>query len=187
MSAKEYPIESIGRVVLFNGPPSSGKTSLVNSLREEMAEPWFYLSLDDFRSGFSERWWFEDRGQLFERVMSGYLGSLLQMSKAGVDVLAESVITPARQHLYESTFGETPMLLIGVMCPLDVAIEREGARNDRLRGPIELDAQEYDAVHAGLSYDIEVSTTAGNPSELAVELAARIGLLVASPFSDHLP
>jgi chloramphenicol 3-O phosphotransferase len=151
-----------------------------------MAEPWFHLSLDDFRSGFSERWWLEDRGQLFDQVMSGYLGALLQMAKAGMDVLAESVIAPARRPLYESTFGETPMVLIGVMCPLDVAIERERVRSDRRRGPIELDANEYEAVHAGLSYDLEVSTAAGNPTDLAVGLAARIGLLSPSPFRSHV-
>lgn len=186
MSERPAPRSTIGRIALFNGPPSSGKTSLVSSLRDVLAEPWFHLSLDDFRSGFSERWWTEDDGQLFERVMAGYLGSLVQIANAGIDVLAESVITPSRQRLYETTFGEIPIALIGVQCPLEVAMEREQARGDRRRGPIDLDADDYMAVHAGLSYDLEVSTTAVNPKDLAEAVAPQFDRLIPSPFGSHL-
>jgi chloramphenicol 3-O phosphotransferase len=151
-----------------------------------LATPWFHLSLDDFRSGFSSRWWIEDDGQLFERVMVGYLGSLVQIANAGSDVLAESVITPTRQPLYESIFGAIPIALIGVQCPLEVAIERERARGDRRRGPIDLDAEEYMAVHAGLSYDLEVSTAAASPTDLAVAVAPQFDRLIPSPLSSHL-
>jgi chloramphenicol 3-O phosphotransferase len=158
----------------------------VDALQAVLAAPWFHLSLDDFRSGFSERWWIDDDGQLFERVMAAYLGSLRQIARAGIDVLAESVITPARQRLYESTLGETPTVLVGVQCPIEVAIERERTRSDRPRGPVYLDADEYIAVHAGLSYDLEVVTTSDRPTDLAVALAAQFGHLKFSTFRSHL-
>src|SRR5664280_571179 len=128
---------TIGRVVLFNGPPSSGKTNLVRSLIQSIGEPWFHLSLDGFRSGLADQWWVNDDGHLFHQVMVGYLASLREMALAGSDVLAEAVITPARRALYESTFGETPIVLIGVQCPLEVAMQRDSNRTDRLRGPID--------------------------------------------------
>ena len=88
--------------MLFNGPPSSGKTSLVNSLVALLTEPWFHLSLDDFRSGYPEPWFVHDTGALFDRLLAGYLASLREMAKSGNDVLAEAVITPSRRVLYAS-------------------------------------------------------------------------------------
>jgi chloramphenicol 3-O phosphotransferase len=174
-----------GRLVLFNGPPSSGKTSLVDELQRQLDGPWFHLSLDDFRSGIADQWWITDDGQLFDRVMTGYLGSLHAMVVAGLDVMAETVITPGRRGLYETTFGETPITLIGVMCPLAVATEREGARSDRQRGPIELDADAYAAVHAGLSYDMAIDTTKEGPIELARALALHFDGLRSSSLRSH--
>lgn len=175
-----------GRLVLFNGPPSTGKTSLVDELQHQLNDPWFHLSLDDFRSGIAGQWWLADDGQLFDRVMTSYLGSLHAMVVAGLDVMAETVITPSRRRLYETTFGEIPITLIGVMCPLEVAIDREGARSDRHRGPIDLDADAYAAVHTGLSYDTQIDTAKEGPSELARALALHFDRLRSSSFRSHL-
>jgi chloramphenicol 3-O phosphotransferase len=175
-----------GRLVFFNGPPSSGKTSLVDELQHQLDEPWFHLSLDDFRSGIADQWWLADDGQLFERVLRGYLASLYAMVLAGLDVTAEAVITPGRRRLYETTFGETPITLIGVVCPLEVATEREGSRGDRQCGPIDLDADAYAAVHAGLLYDTEINTSKEEPSALARALALHFDRLQSSSFRSHL-
>lgn len=175
-----------GRVLLLNGPPSSGKTSLVNALQQEIAEPWFHLSLDDFRSGFSETWWTADDGRLFDQVMSGYVGSMREMALAGNDVLSEVVISPDRRHLYERSYGELAIVLIGVRCPIDVAVQREKLRSDRRRGPIDLNPHEYAAVHSGLRYDVEVSTTSRTPNELAVELVKQLEGITPSSFAGHV-
>jgi len=148
MGAIPLSDSSIGRVALFNGPPSSGKTSLVNSLQHQISAPWFHLSLDDFRPGYSESFWDEDEGDLFSRLLTGYVGALREMALAGNDVLAEAVITPARRLLYESTFGSLPLLLIGVKCRLDIAVQREVSRADRRHGPIELPAAYFAAVQS---------------------------------------
>lgn len=177
---------SIGRVVLFNGPPSSGKTSLVEALQRAIPAPWFHLSLDDFRLGFSDHWWTERDGRLFDRVLSGYLGSLRAMALAGNDVLAEAVITPQRRLLYRNTFDEMPINIIGVTCPLAMAIQRERARTDRRNGPVELPADEYAAVHLGLHYDFEVDTSLGAPEELAGQTIPQFQDLHPSNFNSHL-
>lgn len=118
--------------------------------------------------------------------MTGYLGSLHAMAGAGPDILAETAITPGRRRLYETTFAETPITLIGVMCPREVAIEREGARTDRQRGPIQLDADAYAAVHDGLSYDTQIDTTKEGPHELARALALHFDGHRSSSIRSHL-
>ena len=177
---------TIGRVVLFNGPPSSGKTSLVASLQREIAEPWFHLSLDDFRAGYSKQWWGNDDGTLFDRVLAGYLASLRQIALTGNDLLAEAVITPTRRTMYANVFGQLPMVLVGVRCPLEVAVHRENIRTDRQRGPIELPAADFAAVHLGLTYDFEVDTSRQSPEELAIDMAPYLSGFSTSSFESHL-
>jgi chloramphenicol 3-O-phosphotransferase len=177
---------SIGRVAIFNGPPSTGKSSLVNSLQRELTAPWFHLSLDDFRSGYPTSFWDDDEGVLFDRLLAGYVGALREMALAGNNVLAEAVITPARRLLYESTFGSLQLLLIGVKCRLEKAIQREASRTDRRHGPIELPALYFAAVHEGLSYDLEIETSDENPKDLAVTFHSEFEALIPSSFASHL-
>jgi chloramphenicol 3-O phosphotransferase len=176
---------SNGHIAFFNGPPSSGKTSLVNSLRESLADPWFHLSLDDFRAGYSEQTWANDHADLFDRVLAGYLASLREMALLGHDILAEAVITPSRQSLYESSLGEMPIVLVGVRCDWEVAVQRESDRTDRRHGPIDLPLEDYVAVHAGLIYDFEVDTSSESPEDLATKLVLLFGSLTSSSFASH--
>jgi chloramphenicol 3-O phosphotransferase len=185
MGDRTITSSTIGRIVLFNGPPSSGKTSLVGSLRQKLSEPWFHLSLDDFRSGYAEQWWDIDNGHLFHRVMNGYVASLRELALTGNDVLAEAVITPSRQALYRSVFGDLPVGLIGVHCDREVAIHRERTRTDRRRGAIDLPPEEYESVHAGLVYDFDVDTSIESPEKLAGTLAANFRSLPSSTFASH--
>jgi chloramphenicol 3-O phosphotransferase len=186
MASESTPVSSFGRLAFFNGPPSSGKTSLVNSLQEEFAEPWFHLSLDDFRAGYSSRWWIESDDHRFDMLVSGYLGSLREMAIAGNDVLAEAVMTQGRRHLYDSTIGDLPIILVGVKCPLAIAQLREHARTDRHGGPIELPADYFAAVHEGLSYDLEIDTSVKDPTALAEELVPQFRGLNSSSFRSHV-
>jgi chloramphenicol 3-O phosphotransferase len=175
-----------GRVVLFNGPPSSGKTSLVTSLQRLSAEPWFHLSLDDFHTGYVEQWWVKDEGVMFDRLVAGYLASLRELALAGNDVLAEAVITPGRRGLYETTFGATPVVLVAVRCPFELAVERELRRGDRRGGPIDLPDDYFAAVYGALTYDFEIDTSRGEPDELAAGMMATLSSLPSSPFASHV-
>jgi chloramphenicol 3-O phosphotransferase len=186
MNAMAAPKSTVGRIVLFNGPPSSGKTSLVTALQHELLTPWFHLSLDDFHLGFTERSWREDEGQLFDRLVVGYLQSLRAIASSGIDVVAEAVMVPARRGLYQEVFDELPILLIGVRCSLGTAIDRERSRTDRRNGPIEFPADYFEAVYDGLTYDFESRTETSNPQELAAQLVQLLDQLTPSTFKDHL-
>ncbi|MFI7707649.1 zeta toxin family protein [Nonomuraea sp. NPDC049480] len=61
--------ERAGRLVFLNGTPSAGKTTVAKALQEELAEPFFHLSLDELRGGYPRRYWRQDHGGvLFRRV-----------------------------------------------------------------------------------------------------------------------
>ncbi|MHB2029801.1 MAG: phosphotransferase-like protein [Acidimicrobiales bacterium] len=175
-----------GRIVLLNGPPSVGKTSLAQALQATLTEPWFHRSLDDFRGGYCDRFWNDDDGTLFDRVMAGYLGAISEMARAGNDVIAESVISSSRRELYASTLQNLPVILIGVHCSLAEALRRERTRTDRRNGPIELPADAFAAVHSEIIYDLEVDTSSCSPDDLALELVDRIQDIIPGTLSHHL-
>jgi chloramphenicol 3-O phosphotransferase len=171
-----------GRVVLLNGPPSCGKTTLARALQTELVEAVFHRSLDDFRAGYREADWLTDDGSLFERVMVGYLGALKAMANAGNDVVAEAVVTPSRLNLYLESFAGVSVVFVAVRCPIDVARAREAQRTDRVRGPIDLPADAYEAVYSHGAYDIEVDTSTGSTAAIARELAAQLQVTTPTAF-----
>lgn len=175
-----------GHVLLLNGAPSSGKTTIARALWEELEPPHWYRSLDDFRKGYLDRhfdpargpWWRIDERPLFFALLDGYLRSLRAMALAGHHVIAEAVILPKTRDLYLDALGGLPVFLVGVRCPVDVAERRERARTDRPgSAPIELRVPEFDLVHSHGAYDVEVDTST---TSVAVAVAS-IRRALASP------
>ena len=161
--------------MLLNGAPSCGKTTLARSLVTSIDRPWFHRSLDDFRAGYADKFWRSDNGRLFERVMHGYLGSLRAMAEAGNDVIAEAVITPDRRGAYAEAFADLPVSIVAVRCPLAIAQQRERARTDRLRGPIELPPDLFEAVY-DIEHDYEIDTSIGTPDDWTRSLSRGLEL-----------
>ncbi len=106
--------------------------------------------------------------------MSGYLASLRALALAGNGVIAETVITPTRVGVYVETFRELEVMLIGIRCPLEVAVERERRRTDRLNGPMELPGEAFAAVHAGMEYDLDIDTSTATAETIAEVLVSRL-------------
>jgi len=139
----------------------------------ESAQPWFHLSLDDFRKGYAERYWRDDDGRLFAAVAMAYLGALRSLALAGVDLIAEAVITPDRVNGYAAAFDDLHLLVVAVRCPIEVARRREVARADRRRGPVEAPEAAFEAVYTAVRYDLELDSR--EPPETVVPaLLARI-------------
>ena len=175
---------SAGRVLLLNGPPSCGKTTLVLALQEVLGEPWVRWSLDDCLAGFRRDFLRSDDGSVFERALRGYLGALRSMALAGNDVVAEAVITWPRVPWYAEAFEGLAVTLVGVRCDLQVARRRERERTDRVAGPLELPEDKFAAVHAGMDYDLEVDTSTSSAAEVAGDLAIRLRQVRPTAFGN---
>lgn len=155
-------------VILLNGSPSSGKTTIALALHEVLEPPHWYRSFDDFRKGYLPRVWDAARGPwsdaegraFFVSVLHGYLRSVRAMAEVGHPVVSESVILPVTRELYRESLGGLEIFLFGVRCPLAIAQQRERERTDRKAGvPIELDVPEFELVHSHGGYDAEVDTS----------------------------
>lgn len=179
---------SPGRVILLNGAPSSGKTTLARALWEVLEPPHWYRSWDDFREGYLPRHLDSARGpwsqmhqrQLFQMLSDGYRGAIRAMALAGHNIISESVILPANVDAYLTALEDIPVFLVGVLCALEVAEQRERARapTDRHEGmPIDLRVPQFELVHSHGAYDVEVDTSASTVSD-AVE---RIRSALAKP------
>ncbi|MGA5763998.1 phosphotransferase-like protein [Nonomuraea bangladeshensis] len=163
--------ERVGRLVLLNGTPSSGKTTVAKALQEELAEPFFHCSLDELRGGYQGRHWLQDHGGvLFRRVLDGYLHLLRSLTLLGHDVISEAVITPQMLDHYLALFEGIPVLFVGIRCPLEEVERRERGRTDRMTSAPPLD----EPVHAHGCYDLEVDTSVQGPAEVAELISAAL-------------
>lgn len=174
-----------GTLLLLNGPPSCGKTSLARAFVTAAPTPWFHMSLDDFRRGYQSRHWRNDDGALFEHVMTAYIAMLREAASAEIDVIAEAVITPSRRQLYAEKLGTTPTFLVAVRCRIEVARQRELAREDRLKGPIELPADAFRSVHDGIAHDVDLDTSDLDSLDVAADLLAALAVRSPCPISEH--
>jgi len=148
-----------GHVILLNGTPSSGKTTIARALWDELEPPHWYQSLDDFRKGYQERLWRDDPRPLFTRVFRGFIRSVREMALVGHDVITEAVMLPGNTDAYLDALAGVRVYLVGVRCPLEVAQRRERERTDRLNGPIDLAIPDFDLVNADRPYDVEFDTS----------------------------
>jgi chloramphenicol 3-O phosphotransferase len=188
-----------GTVVYLNGPSSSGKHGIVAALQEIMDSPWFNIGIDQwfynfpaqyigsrpraaegfpFTSGADGRLIKTGVGPYGRRLMRGLYAAVAALAAAGSNVVVDDV-------MYEEWMaGECARALagagayfVGVRCRREVVEARERARGDR---PAGLAACNYDLVHRGAVYDLEVDTSDASAADCA-------GLIKAHLVAGHPP
>lgn len=186
-------VGSLGRVVLLNGAPRSGKSSIVAALQARSDAPWLNLGVDVFsrhvtpprlrpgmglRPGGGER---PDIEALLPSLYAAFYDSVAAHSRHGFDVAVDvghhdayarplAILEDAARRL-----DGLPAWLIGVSCPLEVIVERREGSPDGEYAPAH-DAEGriaasvlrwQEEVHRPGIYDLVVDTAENDPDRCA--------------------
>ncbi|SFV37576.1 chloramphenicol 3-O phosphotransferase [Devosia crocina] len=189
---------SPGRILLLNGAPRSGKSSLAHAIQVRIPGRWINLGVDAVAAtlppalmpGIGLRPGGE-RPDLEPVVAALYrllFGSIIAHSQAGFDVVADLGL---HEHYSEplgifdmaaKMLGPAGALIVGIDCAIDEIMRR---RNADPRGGFYLSGSEapppvlhwQSAVHAGKTYDLRLDMGALSPEAGA----AAIEVLLDNP------
>ena len=162
---------SPGKIIILNGPSSSGKTTLALALQKQLNIPFIRFSFDLFlvhkalpseqiKNGtFS---WDAMRPSLFRGIHQ----CIPALATAGNNIIFDHIIeTKTWLHELVSLVSELDVFFVGLHCSLPELERREIQRGDRRRGEAQLD---FETVHSITSYDLELNSE--NPLEENVNL-----------------
>lgn len=182
-----------GRVVILNGAPRSGKSSIVAALQDQSESAWLNLGVDIFsqhvtpprlrpgmglRPGGGER---PDIEGLLSSLYAAFYDSVAAHSRYGFDVAVDighhdAYASPL--HLLEDAarrLDGLPAWLVGVHCPLEVIVaRRDAAPEGAYASSQDADGQIAGAVvrwqeevHRPGIYDLVVDTAENSPHRCA--------------------
>ncbi len=181
------------RVVILNGVGSVGKSSTARALQTITAEPFLRVQMDAFFDmlpdamiGHPDGVIFETvrdggkpsvvikTGPIMQRTMRGMRCAIAAMAGQGNNLIVDDVMLGrGEEREYRELLVQFDLRFVGLYAPLDVLEARERERGDRLIG---LARWQYDRVHGGLRYDLEIDTTAASPLECAHRIKAAFKL-----------
>jgi chloramphenicol 3-O phosphotransferase len=96
------------------------------------------------------------------------------MAAQGNNIIVDVVMIEGQTaQEYRDLLRPFDLRLVGLFAPLDVLEARERARGDRELG---LARWQYGRVHRGVTYDLELDTTAALPMECAQVIRDAFGL-----------
>ena len=180
-------------VILLNGVSSVGKGSVAKALQRLAARPMLHVQMDAFLEmmppgsfGAPEGYTFETRteggkpvtaitsGPILETAMRSMRAAVGAMADTGADLVVDEVIwNPADLADYRRRLTKHAFHAVGLFAPLEVVERRERARGDRTLG---LARWQYDKVHGGMNYDLELDTSVATPEALAGLIKEAFGL-----------
>jgi chloramphenicol 3-O phosphotransferase len=192
---------SPGWIVVLNGPPRSGKSSIAAVIQETFDGPWMNLGVDVFsrhvtppryRPGMGLRPGGEapDLELLIPAFYRAFYDSVAAHSRQGLSVVADvghhdaysaplGVLPDAARRL-----SGLPALLVGIRCPLEVIMARRDAgqagRDGRYvtsgpGGEIPEPVRRWQrSVHEPGIYDLEIDTSAVTPEAAAAMIRRRL-------------
>lgn len=184
----------VGQIIVLNGTPRAGKSSIATAIQESFDGVWMNLGLDRFKAMTPER--FQpgiglrpggERPDLEPLVKALYLALYQAMaahSRLGVNVVADTThhdhysqplnILPTCARI----LGGLPVLFVGVRCPINAVMQRRlqtwgwGYNDDgSIPAPI---LRWQQAVHLPDSYDMELDTSQRSPAECAELISERL-------------
>jgi chloramphenicol 3-O phosphotransferase len=186
-------------VVLLNGVGSAGKSTIARAFQKIACEPFLHVEMDAFLAmlpetclddpdGLSFEKLIEDgrpavavtTGAVAERALRGLRHAVAAMASQGNNLIVDEVIfgNEATAHgnpltEYRALLAPYRLCVVGVFAPLDVLEAREAQRGDRHVG---LARWQFERVHRGMAYDLEIDTGRASPEDCAGVIKRRFGL-----------
>jgi chloramphenicol 3-O phosphotransferase len=189
-------VAMLGRIVILNGAPRSGKSSIVAALQEQTGSSWFNLGVDVFsrhvtpppvrpgmglRPGGGER---PDIEAVLPSLYAAFYDAVAAHSCHGFDVVVDvghhdAYASPL--HLLVDVAQRLeglPAWLVGVRCPLEVIVQRREASSENDYAPArDADGRVAEAVvrwqnevHRPGIYDLNVDTSVSDPERCAEQI-----------------
>jgi chloramphenicol 3-O phosphotransferase len=192
--SRDIPLD----VIVLNGPSSAGKTTLAAALQDVFDETWLVFGIDTLISALPLALLEIHRdasigarprdhevrpggirfdadgaitvGSEFRRLETAWLKGLSVLAGAGVHLILDAVFLDGvhSQETISEAFVDQRLAWVGVTCELNVAMQRERDRGDRVVGTSARTAQQ---IHEGVHYDLVVDTTKRTPDDVAQEIA----------------
>ncbi|MCF6124209.1 chloramphenicol phosphotransferase [Mesorhizobium sp. M7A.F.Ca.CA.001.07.2.1] len=187
-----------GQIIILNGAPRSGKTSIARAVQERFDGVWINLGVDvyeqatpaRYRPGIGLRPGGErpDLEALVPGLYAALYESIAAHSRLGLNVVADIGHHDAYSrplHIVADCARRLvglPVLFVGVRCPLEIIMERRaasaadkryvtGSSDDPVPLPVRLWQEE---VHRPGVYDLEVDTSLLSPKQCADTIAEQL-------------
>ncbi len=197
-----------GRIVILNGAPRSGKSSIAAAIQETFEGPWMNLGVDVYANAITppryrpsiglrpggER---PDLEPLVVRFYAALYESVAAHSRLGLNVVTDvghhDAFSAPRGLLADGArrLAGLPVLFVGVHCPIDEILRRRSSPEPGREGryltappgqpapaPVALWQSE---VHRPGLYDLEIDTSRLTPAQCAERIAMRLGDRHAGP------
>lgn len=177
------------QVIVLNGVSSVGKSSVAKAVQRIARKPFLHVQMDDFLAMLPPRAIEEEDGLVFHRVdsqtinvrsgpivrraLEGMRYAIAAMAERGNHMIVDDVFFESEDTEYRELLSQFDFRLIGLFAPLDVVRDRELARGDREIG---LAQGQFERVHKGQAYDLEVDTSQAPPDAIARKICEAFGL-----------
>jgi len=176
-----------GQIVVLNGAPRAGKSSIVAVIQDSFDGLWVNLGVDLFMRATPDRYQpgiglrpggeRTDLEAAIAALYSSLYDAIAAHSRNGVNVVVDvghhdayskplGVLTDAARRL-----DGLPVLFVGVRCPMEVIMQRRGQEGLPVPTPVQ---RWQDEVHKPGIYDLEVDTSVLSPERCAELIAARL-------------
>ena len=184
-----------GQIIILNGAPRSGKSSIAAAIQETFDSVWMNLGVDGFMAMTPARYLpgiglrpggeRPDLEPLVSTLYSALYESIAAHSRLGLNIVVDvghhdgyatprGILTDCAQRL-----SGLPVLFVGVRCPIEVIMERRRAtgwnQDDPVDAPIPSPVLLWQQeVYIPGIYDLEVDTSALTPAECAEIISRRL-------------
>jgi len=181
-----------GQIVILNGAPRSGKSSIVSAIQESFEGTWMNIGVDVARSmtppeaqpGIGLRPGEADHAAapLVPLLYAALYESVAAHSRLGLNV----VVDVGHHDLATAAdcarrLAGLPVLFVGVRCPLDTIMERRRASEEGMYATATQDEpvpppvlRWQQEVHTHWAYDLEVDTSVQSPDQCAAAIRRRL-------------